>query len=227
MKLGKFSLAIASTVVALTASAQVYNTGYNTSVVGGKLVDNLWQITSIVNPATGSGPFPAIPYSAFVLPSPLTWPWDYSAPPVGAPNNFVTQWDSSQFPAFAGVDNNATVTTYTLNFNAPAAGKYSLYFEADNYVDMFLGAAALPFYTEQPAHNGTDFVGWQSTTVNAVAGANQLRIVVYDYPLLDTPGNYTGLRVNFGIPQVVPEPSTFALAAGGLIALLGAVKRRK
>jgi hypothetical protein len=116
------------------------------------------------------------------------------------------------------------VTTYTLNFTAAIAGAYSLYFECDNYLDMYLGSVSLPnrFYAESPANPG-DFLGWHSTTVNAAAGANQLNIVVYNFPF--PTGNYTGLRVNFSTD--VPEPSSMALVAGGLAALVAAVKRRK
>jgi type II secretory pathway pseudopilin PulG len=225
MKLGKFSLAIISTVVALNASAQTYNTGYNTTTVSGQLIDNLWTITALVNTPTGST-FPTPNYPAFVLPAPLAWPWNYTAPPVGAPNNSLTQWDSNQLPAFGGADTNGMITTYTLNFNSSVAGNFSLYFESDNYVDMYLGAVspANRFYSESgsPANPG-DFLDWKSTTVPVGLGANQLNIVVYNYPF--PVGNYTGLRVNFSLP--VPEPSTFALAASGLVALLAAVKRRK
>ena len=117
------------------------------------------------------------------------------------------------------------ITTYTLNFNAAVAGSYSIYFECDNYLDMYLGSVSPGnlFYTESPAAPG-DFLGWHNTTVNVLtAGANQLNILVYNYPY--PVGNYTGLRVNFGVP--VPEPSTMALGTFGLAALVAAIKRRK
>lgn len=227
MKLGKFSLAIVSTLATLSASAQIYNTGYNTSLVSGQLVDNLWTVTALANTPGNfpSSPIPAVPYPAFTLPnSEITWPWDLSAPVGPGANSAATLWDSNQHPAFGGSDTSGMITTYTLNFVSPVSGVFNLYFEADNYVDMYKGAVSLAnrFYSEQPAHNGTDFLAWQSTPVNVAAGANQLNIVVYNYPF--PTGNYTGLRVNFQVP--VPEPSTFALVAGGFAALL-ALKRRK
>lgn len=212
--------------MAMTAGAQVYNTGYSVSTNGtGQLVDNLWQVTQVQNPPPGSSIPGTIPYAAFVLPADtITWPWDLSAPPVGAPNNFTTTWDSNQQPAFGGSDTGGMITTYTLNFNA-AVGSYSIYFECDNYLSMYLGSVspANLFYTESPTAPG-DFLGWQNTTVNVLtAGANQLNIMVYNFPYPQ--GNYTGLRVNFGVP--VPEPSSMALGVCGLVALVGAIKRRK
>ncbi len=226
MKLGKISSIIsAAAFMTMTAGATVYNTGYSVSTNGAnQLVDNLWTVTSVVNPPGGSS-FPSIPYPAFVLPAPtITWPWDTSAAPLGAPNSLTTTWDTFQLPAFGGSDTVGVATTYTLNFNA-AVGSYNIYFESDNYLDMYLGAVTLAnrFYTE-PATAPGDFLGWKNTTVNvASAGANQLNIVVYNFPFPQ--GNYTGLRVNFGDP--VPEPSSMALAAGGLAALVAAIKRRK
>ena len=221
MKLGKLSLIISA--VALTvinAGATTYNTGYSTSTVAGQLVDNLWTVTATSNvPASAS--LPAVPYSAFVLPdATITWPWDKSAPPAGAQNSDLTQWDSNQQPAFAGGDNVGMVTTYTLNFNA-VAGAYTLYFESDNYVSMNLGGGPA-FYSE--AAGTSDFFGWKNTTVNAVQGLNTLNILVYNNPF--PTGNYTGLRVNFSAINPVPEPSSMALVAGGLAALVAAVKRR-
>ncbi len=226
MKLGKISLILSAVAcMALNASATIYNTGYSTSLNGGgQLVDNLWRITNLQQVPTGVT-LPTPPYPAFVLPAAtITWPWDLSAPPVGA-NTFATQWDSNQQPAFSGGDTNGMITTYTLDFNAPV-GNYTLYFESDNYLDMYLGSVSLPnrFLTEAAGNPG-DFLAWHSTTVNvATAGLNQLNILVYNFPF--PTGNYTGLRVNFEAPSV-PEPSSMALMAGGLVALLAAAKRRK
>ena len=226
MKITKIGLIFGGVaLMSLTAGATIYNTGYSVSVNGsGQLVDNLWTVTALAN--TNGISLPAPPYSAFVLPSPtITWPWDTSQAPAGA-NTGNTQWDSNQQPAFGGSDTAGMITTYTLNFTAPV-GAYSLYFEDDNYVQMYLGAVspANLFYSELPAHNGTDFLGWQNTTVNVTtAGANQLNILVYNYPY--PTGNYTGLRVNFAT-TTVPEPSTMALMAGGVALLFGAIKRRK
>ena len=213
--------------MSLNASAVVYNTGYSVSTNGsGQLVDNLWKITQLQQVPTGAS-LPNPPYPAFVLPAAtITWPWDLNAPPVGSPNSLATQWDSNQQPAFGGSDTNGMITTYTLNFNA-LAGAYSLYFEADNYVDMYLGSVTLAnrFYTE-PANAPGDFLTWHNTTVNvATSGANQLNILVYNFPYPTQ--NYTGLRVNFGTIPAVPEPSSLALMAGGLAALVSAIKRRK
>ena len=226
MKLGKISLAIIAATATFTASAQIYNTGYSTSVVGGQLVDNLWTVTQLQS-LPGGASFPAVPYSAFVLPSAtVTWPWDLSAP-VGTANNATTLWDTSQQPAFSGVDNVGMVTTYTLNFNG-VAGLNTIYYESDNYVAMYLGSVtpAHLFYADAPANTLASFQNWQHQSFNiAASGANQLNILVYNYPLANTSLNYTGLRVNFGV-SVVPEPSTMTLVAGGLVALVAAARRR-
>ncbi len=225
MKLGKISLIISTAaLMALNVGAQVYNTGYSVSTNGtGQLVDNLWTVTALQQVPTGAS-LPTPPYPAFVLPpSQITWPWDVSAPPVGA-NPFATDWISNQQPAFSGSDTNGMITTYTLNFNAVLGGNYTIYFECDNYLSMYLGAVSPGnlFYTE-PATAPGDFLGWQSTTVNIASGANQLNILVYNFPYPQ--GNYTGLKVNFA--TAVPEPSSMALAAGGFLALVGVLKRRK
>ena len=224
MKLGKYTLIIAAAAVALNAGAATYNTGYNTSVVGGQLVDNLWQVTATNNVPTGLG-LPAIPYKAFVLPAAtITWPWD-TAQPVGKQNADLTQWISNFQPAFNGSDTGGMVTTYTLNFLANV-GSYGIDFESDNYLGMYLGAVAPGnlFYADLPLNDASAFQDWRHSTVNiTTAGLNQLNVVVYNFPF--PTGNYTGLRVNFS-PGAVPEPSSMALVAGGLLALVGAIKRR-
>ena len=228
MKLGKISSIISAVAfAAMTAGATVYNTGYSVSTNGGgQLVDNLWKITAVQQAPTGAS-IGVTPYAAFVLPtSVITWPWDVSAAPAGAMNNLTTTWDSTQSPAFGGSDTNGMITTYTLNFTA-AVGKYNIYFEADNYLDMYLGSVSLAnrFYTEAPAMPG-DFQAWQSATMNVTTGGSQqLNIVVSDFPY--PTGNYTGLRVNFGTIDPVPEPSSMALVAGGFAALTALIKRRK
>ena len=228
MKLGKISLIISAAAFAvMTASATVYNTGYSVSTNGvGKLVDNLWKITDVQQVPIGAS-IGSVPYAAFVLPnSVITWPWDVSAAPAGAMNNLTSTWDSTQSPAFGGSDTTGMLTTYTLNFTA-AVGKYNIYFEADNYLDMYLGSVSLAnrFYTEASTIPG-DFQAWQSTTVNiTVGGSQQLNIVVSDFPY--PTGNYTGLRVNFGTIDPVPEPSSVALMASGFAALTALIKRLK
>ncbi len=221
------SLAVVSAQAIPSPGGGVYNTGFSTSLNGsGQLVDNLWTINQVQNAPSGLG-LPSTPYAAFTLPSAtITWPWDTSAPPAGA-NSFTTLWDSNNQPAFSGGDTVGMVTTYTLNFNA-LAGSYALYFEDDNYVSMYLGAVAPAnmFFSEAPQNAYSEFGTWHSTTVNVVnSGANQLNIMVYNYPYPS--GNYTGLRVNFSTIPPVPEPSSMALVVGGLMTLVAAAKRRK
>lgn len=152
---------------------------------------------------------------------------------AGSGDAVFTRLSGSHYPAGAGLYGSNSVFTFTDSTVAGNIG--SLVFQGIiNDFDAQFGAA--PFTLTLSLNGGSDALAATSVTSILNGGASDLHTYTWDLSGVTTPINSYTLTLSAGFSQVlalqvdqvaaVPEPSTYAMALGGL-AIAGLMVRRR
>ena len=222
------ALVVAIAPVSLAAQAFA-GTGMASNVAGG--LDSRWQVSCRALNASqlGGGPCGSTIASAFTQASVITaMPGGWAAVPLGANGLRYIGAMATGSVGNSNGENAAYEYTFRTTFTGAAGAQLELNpLRIDNYwVGYSLNGGALQtggFVGPNPlAANGNNWTTPFSLIINTglVAGLNTLDIKVTGN------GQTDGILLD-GRVSVVPEPSTYALMATGLLGLGGVVRRRR
>lgn len=142
--------------------------------------------------------------------------WQYA---LSTTSKAVNQLSRRNFQSNLGADN-ATVTVFeTRDVNIPFGGSYTINFDVPFYYDPTLGNLLLDISVNNIAKRGDVFFDSHFDTFGNISSRS------HDF---GAGFESTGMVTEFlrASSTVVPEPSTYAMMAGGLLAL-GVAGRRK
>lgn len=233
------SLAIA--LVVLTAISKtraadiIQGSGVNANLSATFQRDNFWNIVAL--PTTNTIGSPTMPYQAYVPRTvPGVW-YGGNSGPSGSQGGY--QADGNNYYWISPSSTDASIASGNYNwiaaqtFNITTSGTYAFNFYAsgDNAIKFFIDGTIDQSIAQNPDITGgtqiggsfNNFTQISQYTGNATlsAGTHTAYMVLYDF------GGSTGALIGQSTFAVVPEPSSYALAAigSGVMALLARRRR--